>query len=64
MTLTNETKIQFCNAYNAMERHVGNGCTACWEYLRNGDGDLCDKGKRIIMQELNGTWQNRGASSN
>jgi len=51
MTLSNETKIRFCNAWNALEIHQQR-CQRCMEYLRNGDDDLCDVGKDIIALEM------------
>jgi hypothetical protein len=51
MNLTNETKIRFCNAYNAMEHHI-QVCSKCLTYLNENEGDLCGVGKDIIRLEL------------
>ncbi len=54
--LPNDTKIRFCNALDALRRHAAEGtsgeCSTCSTYLRNGDGDLCEKGKDIIAMEM------------
>lgn len=57
--LPNDTKIRFCNALDALIRHAAHGnngecgnCDTCAIYLRHGDGDLCEKGKVIITNEL------------
>ena len=49
--LDNETKIRFCNAYDDIRIHA-NICSECAEYLVNGDGDLCWRGKDIIAMHL------------
>ena len=51
MNLPNDTKILFCNAVDAIGRH-DIGCSACREYMRFGDGDLCEEGKQIIAREM------------
>jgi len=51
MILPNETKIKFCNAFHALERHSSN-CLLCLDYLEHGDGDLCEQGQRIIRDNL------------
>ena len=54
--LHNDTKIRFCNAFDALRRHAAEGtsgeCAACSIYLRSGDGDLCEKGKDLIAREM------------
>ena len=47
MDQSNESKIQFSNAFRAMQNHLG-CCEECCEYMYDGDGDLCDHGKEII----------------
>lgn len=51
LLLPNDTKIRFCNAFDAIKAHVIL-CKECDIYLRWGDGDLCGVGKTIIAQEL------------
>lgn len=51
MNLPNDTKIRFCNAARELYRHCDD-CYPCSDYVRNGDGDLCNKGKEIIAQEM------------
>ena len=51
LLLPNDTKIRFCNAFDAIKAHVIL-CKECDIYLRWGDGDLCGVGKAIIAQEL------------
>ena len=51
MNLPNDTKIKFGNAFRAMQNHLG-CCMKCSEYIYDGDGDLCDNGKEIIVREL------------
>jgi hypothetical protein len=34
-----------------MQAHLG-CCSRCSEYLYDGDGDLCDDGKQIIVREF------------
>jgi hypothetical protein len=51
VSLPNDTKIRFCNAFDALRAH----CILCKEcdiYLRWGDGDLCSAGKTSIAIEL------------
>ena len=56
LLLPNETKIRFCNAFDALRGHAAEGtsgeCAACSTYLRRGDGDLCEQGKVIITKEM------------
>ena len=56
LLLPNDTKIRFCNALNALRRHAAEGtsgeCGGCSTYLRHGDGDLCEKGKVIISEQM------------
>jgi len=49
--LSNDTKIKFCNAVDALRRH-GIWCRDCATYLKWGDGDLCEIGKNIVAREL------------
>lgn len=49
--LPNDTKIRFCNAFDAIKAHCIL-CKECDMYLRWGDGDLCSAGKTIIAMEL------------
>lgn len=49
--LPNDTKIRFCNAFDAIKAHTIL-CKECDIYLRWGDGDMCGVGKAIIAQEL------------
>lgn len=51
LLLPNDTKIRFCNAFHAMQKHLGN-CDACCMYLYHGDGDLCEQGKAVIANEV------------
>ena len=51
LLLPNDTKIRFCNAFDAIKGHVIL-CKDCDIYLRWGDGDLCGVGKAVIAQEL------------
>lgn len=51
LLLPNDTKIRFCNAFDAIKAHVVL-CKECDIYLRWGDGDLCGVGKANIAQEL------------
>ena len=51
MTLPNETKIQFMNGFNAMDRH-SETCSQCLRYIKDGSGDLCPQGKDIIAKHL------------
>ena len=51
MNLPNDTKIRFCNAFDAMRRH-SQDCPECTKYLATGDGDLCEKGKTILAEEM------------
>lgn len=48
---TNEFKIRFANAYDAMNCHSSK-CEECLIYLRSGDGDLCEKGKELIKKAM------------
>lgn len=51
LELPNDTKIRFCNAFDAIKAH----CILCKEcdlYLRWGDGDLCSTGKAMIALEM------------
>ena len=51
LELPNDTKIRFCNAFDAIKAH----CIICKEcdlYLRWGDGDLCSTGKAMIALEM------------
>ena len=51
LELPNDTKIRFCNAFDAIKAH----CILCKEcdlYLRCGDGDLCSTGKAMIALEM------------
>lgn len=57
---SNETKIAFCNAFNALFDHQ-KGCVECSDYLWFGDGDLCDQGKTIIASEL--AWKDTAIGS-
>lgn len=47
MSLENETKIRFCNAHHALSEHSIR-CVHCAEYLKLGDGDICNVGKDLI----------------
>lgn len=49
--LSNDTKIMFCNTFDAIKAHVIL-CKDCDMYLRWGDGDLCSAGKAIIAREM------------
>lgn len=49
MILPNETKIRFCNAFDALFQH-SKICSECGLYLQNGNGDLCGKGKTVIAR--------------
>ena len=49
--LDNDSKIKFCNAWHAMNRHY-TVCAQCREYLIEGDGDLCAIGKHLVAKEL------------
>ena len=49
--LDNDSKIKFCNAWHAMNRHY-TVCAQCREYLINGDNDLCAIGKHLVAKEL------------
>lgn len=49
--LSNDTKIRFCNAFDAIKAHCIL-CKECDVYMRWGDGDLCSAGKTIIAMEL------------
>lgn len=49
--LDNDSKIKFCNAWHAMNRHY-TVCAHCREYLIEGDGDLCAIGKHLVAKEL------------
>jgi hypothetical protein len=51
MTLPNDTKIAFRNAYDAMKQHA-RICGQCRDYLTSGDGDLCATGHAIIAREM------------
>lgn len=51
MKLPNDTKIKFCNAFTEVKRHAI-GCDECADYLRAGDGDLCEACKQIILLEM------------
>ena len=51
MELSNDTKIQAGNFLHAMQAHLG-CCSRCSEYLYDGDGDMCDDGKQIIVREF------------
>ena len=49
VALPNDTKIRFCNALDALRRHIQeSGCGHCPIYIEFGDGDLCANGKYII----------------
>ena len=53
VVLPNDTKIRFCNALDALRRHIQeSGCGHCPMYIEFGDGDLCAKGKDIIAMEM------------
>ena len=53
VALPNDTKIRFCNALDALRRHIQeSGCGHCPMYVEFGDGDLCEKGKEIIAMEM------------
>lgn len=47
----NALKIRFCNVMFALQAH-SKDCASCLEYLYYGDGDLCAKGKRVILAEF------------
>ena len=49
--MTNEEKIRFCNAYDAVTAHRA-FCNQCDTYLRGGDGDLCYTCKDTISKEM------------
>ncbi len=45
--LLNDTKILFCNTMEKLQTHSSH-CYTCAVYLKCGDGDICQEGKRII----------------
>ncbi len=51
MKLDNETKIRVCNLFNRLSEHIGE-CVECNDYVSNGDGDLCERGKELIFEGL------------
>jgi hypothetical protein len=51
VSLPNDTKIRFCNAFDQIKAHTIL-CKECDMYLRWGDGDLCSAGKTIIAMEM------------
>lgn len=51
LELPNDTKIRFCNAFDAIKAHCIL-CKDCDLYLRWGDGDLCSTGKAMIALEM------------
>ena len=51
LELPNDTKIRFCNAFDAIKAHCIL-CKECDMYLRWGDGDLCSTGKAMIALEM------------
>ena len=51
MNLPNDTQIRFCNAMDALRIH-GIECRDCAIYLKWGDGNLCERGQRIITKHL------------
>ena len=53
VALPNDTKIRFCNALDALRRHIQeSGCGHCPMYIEFVDGDLCAEGKDIIAMEM------------
>lgn len=51
LVFTNDFKISFCNGFSAMRRHAET-CSRCARYLRDGDGDLCEQGKKAIKTAM------------
>jgi hypothetical protein len=51
LVFTNDFKILFCNAYDALRNHQET-CQTCRTYIMTGDGDLCDAGKSVIKKAM------------